>query len=179
MLEKKFVFKHSLVVGIIFVVMMVVMAAPVYGKSKVKKRRPAKPKITSVKASGNTIKVKIKKVKTARKYQIAFKQQNAGRWTKKKNKKAVYTIKKCRYAMKYQVKEGTQPGDQVSFKNRGIIDKNSPSYRGDHTIRFVVEIPQKLSDEQKRMLRAFEETLTDKNYTKKNSFFEKVKKIFR
>ena len=81
--------------------------------------------------------------------------------------------------MKYQVKEGTQPGDQVSFKNRGIVDKNSPSYRGDHTIRFVVEIPQKLSDEQKRMLRAFEETLTDKNYTKKNSFFEKVKKIFR
>ena len=80
---------------------------------------------------------------------------------------------------KYQIKEGTQPGDQVSFKNKGIIDKNTPSLRGDHTIRFVVEIPTKLSEEQKKMLRSFEQSLTDKNYAKKNSFFENLKKIFR
>ena len=80
---------------------------------------------------------------------------------------------------KYQIKEGTQPGDQVTFKNKGITDKNTPSLRGDHTIRFVVEIPTKLSEEQKKMLRSFEQSLTDKNYTKKNSFFENLKKIFR
>lgn len=81
--------------------------------------------------------------------------------------------------MKYQVKEGTQPGDQVTFKSRGIVDKNTPSYRGDHTVRFVIEIPTKLSEEQKKLLKSFEASLTDKNYQKKNSFFEKVKKIFR
>jgi molecular chaperone DnaJ len=81
--------------------------------------------------------------------------------------------------MKHQVKEGTQPGDQVTFKNRGIVDKNTPSYRGDHTVRFVIEIPTKLSDEQKKLLKSFEASLTEKNYMKKNSFFEKVKKIFR
>ena len=54
--------------------------------------------------------------------------------------------------MKYTVKDGTQPGDQVSFKSRGITDKNTPSIRGDHTVRFVVEIPTKLSEEQKRLL---------------------------
>ena len=81
--------------------------------------------------------------------------------------------------MKHQVKEGTQPGDQVTFKSRGIVDKNTPSYRGDHTVRFVIEIPTKLSEEQKKLLKSFEASLTDKNYQKKNSFFEKVKKIFR
>lgn len=81
--------------------------------------------------------------------------------------------------MQYHVKEGTQPGDQVSFKNRGIIDKNTPSVRGEHTIRFVVEIPTKLSEEQKRLLRSFESSLSDKNYQKKNSFFDKVKSIFK
>ena len=81
--------------------------------------------------------------------------------------------------MKYQIKEGTQPGDQVTFKSRGIVDKNTPSYRGDHTVRFVIEIPTKLSEEQKKLLKSFEASLTDKNYQKKNSFFEKVKKIFR
>ena len=81
--------------------------------------------------------------------------------------------------MQYHVKEGTQPGDQVSFKNRGIIDKNTPSVRGEHTIRFVVEIPTKLSEEQKRLLRSFESSLSDKNYQRKNSFFDKVKSIFK
>lgn len=81
--------------------------------------------------------------------------------------------------MKHQVKEGTQPGDQVTFKSRGIVDKNTPSYRGDHTVRFVIEIPTKLSEDQKKLLKSFEASLTDKNYQKKNSFFEKVKKIFR
>ena len=81
--------------------------------------------------------------------------------------------------MKHQIKEGTQPGDQVTFKSRGIVDKNTPSYRGDHTVRFVIEIPTKLSEEQKKLLKSFEASLTDKNYQKKNSFFEKVKKIFR
>lgn len=81
--------------------------------------------------------------------------------------------------MSYHVKDGTQPGDQVSFKNRGITDKNTPSIRGEHTVRFVVEIPTKLSEEQKKLLKAFDSSLSDKNYAKKNSFFEKVKNIFK
>ena len=79
----------------------------------------------------------------------------------------------------YTVKEGTQPGDTHTFKNKGITDKNSPSYRGDHTVKFVVEIPTRLSEEQKRLLRAFDSSLSEKNYAKKNSFFEKVKGIFK
>lgn len=81
--------------------------------------------------------------------------------------------------LSYQVKEGTQPGDTHTFKNKGITDKNSPSYRGDHTVKFVVEVPTRLSEEQKKLLRAFDASLTEKNYAKKNSFFEKVKGIFK
>ncbi len=81
--------------------------------------------------------------------------------------------------MKYQVKEGTQPGDQQTFKNRGITDKNTPSIRGDHTVRFVIEIPTKLNDSQKKLLKQFEASLTEKNYAKKNTFFENLKKIFK
>ena len=81
--------------------------------------------------------------------------------------------------VRYQVKEGTQPGDTHSFKNKGIQDKNNPSIRGDHTVRFVIEIPTKLTEDQKKKLRDFDASLTDRNYAKRNSFFEKVKGFFK
>ena len=67
----------------------------------------------------------------------------------------------------------------MCFKNKGIQDKNNPSMRGDHTVRFVIEIPTKLTEDQKRKLREFDSSLTERNYAKRNSFFEKVKGFFK
>jgi len=76
------------------------------------------------------------------------------------------------------VKEGTQPGDTLTLRGKGIPFKNRAGVRGDHTVRFSVEVPVKLSDDQKQKLRAFDMTLTEKNYQKRGSFFDRVKSMF-
>ena len=81
--------------------------------------------------------------------------------------------------VEYQIKEGTQNGDTASFRGKGIPDKQSPSYRGDHQVKFTIEIPTRLSEDQKAKLRAFDESLSDKNYQNRNSFFSKLKGFFR
>ena len=80
---------------------------------------------------------------------------------------------------KYVVKEGTQNGDTATIRGKGIPDKNSSSIRGDHTLKFVVEVPTRLTEEQKNILRSFDATLTEKNYAKRNSFFQRIKGIFK
>lgn len=81
--------------------------------------------------------------------------------------------------MKYSIREGTQPGETAEFRGKGIPYVNSPSTRGKHTCKFIVEVPTKLSDEQKKLLKSFEATLTEKNYAKKSGFFKKVKDLFK
>lgn len=81
--------------------------------------------------------------------------------------------------VKYTIKEGTQPGDTYTINGRGIPNKNNPSMRGTHTVRFVVEIPTRLSDSQKAKLKEFESTLTGKNYVKRDGFFQKIKNAFK
>ena len=79
----------------------------------------------------------------------------------------------------YNVPEGTQPGDTYTFRGKGIPDKQNPNMRGDHTVKFTIEIPIRLTEDQKSKLRLFDSSLTEKNYAKRNSFFEKLKGIFR
>ena len=76
------------------------------------------------------------------------------------------------------IKEGTQPFDTYTIRGKGIPFKNRPGSRGDHTCRFVLEVPTHLNDQQKEQLRHFEATLTDRNYAKREGFFKKVKDLF-
>ena len=78
--------------------------------------------------------------------------------------------------VKYTLKEGTQPGDTYTINGRGIPNKNNPNMRGNHTVRFVVEVPTRLNEQQKAKLREFEAGLSDRNYTKRKSFFDWFKK---
>ena len=81
--------------------------------------------------------------------------------------------------IKHTIKEGTQPGDTYVLRGKGIPDKNSSSIRGDHTCKFIVEIPTMMNEDQKRKLRDFDSSLTDRNYSKSSSFFQKVKNFFK
>ena len=81
--------------------------------------------------------------------------------------------------VKHTIKEGTQPGDTYVLRGKGIPDKNSPNIRGDHTCKFVVEIPTMMNEDQKRKLKEFDSSLTDRNYSKSSSFFQKVKNFFK
>lgn len=55
-----------------------------------------------------------------------------------------------------EVKAGTQPGDRIRLKNKGMRYMQSDR-RGDLFVQFNVVIPTKLSDEQKECLKKFEE----------------------
>ena len=77
----------------------------------------------------------------------------------------------------YTVPEGTQSGTVFRLRGKGIQKVHSTSH-GDHYVRVNIEVPRNLSKEQKNILRDYEKTLSDKNYAKRKSFFEKLKNKF-
>lgn len=77
----------------------------------------------------------------------------------------------------YQIREGTQPGDTFRLKGKGIPFVNGHG-RGDQILKVTVEVPQKLSAAQKKILKEFEETSGDNNYPKRKNFFNKIKDAF-
>ena len=79
--------------------------------------------------------------------------------------------------MSYTIKEGTQPGDVIRIRGKGIPFLNGRG-TGDLLLKIVVEVPKNLSREQKKLLKDFEESTGDKQYQKRKSFFEKLKKGF-
>ncbi len=77
----------------------------------------------------------------------------------------------------YTIKEGTQPNDIIRLKGKGVPYLNGRG-NGDLIARITVEVPKNLSGKQKELLQAFEESLGDKNYQRRKSFFDKVKDAF-
>ena len=80
--------------------------------------------------------------------------------------------------VKYKIPEGTQSGTVFRLRGKGIQHLRS-SQRGDQLIRVNVEVPKKLSDKQKDLLKDFaKETGVGVNEQSKN-FFDKVRDIFK
>ena len=77
----------------------------------------------------------------------------------------------------YQVHEGTQPGDVFKLKGKGIQRLNGRG-RGDQYVRVTVEVPKNLNTKQKNLIRELENVTNEKNYAQRNSFFEKLKRMF-
>ncbi|MBQ9943613.1 MAG: molecular chaperone DnaJ, partial [Clostridia bacterium] len=78
---------------------------------------------------------------------------------------------------KLKIPEGTQNDVEFRIKNQGVQQLRS-AYRGDLVVRVRVEVPRKLNDKQKELLRQFEEVTTGKEYEKQKSFLDKMKDIF-
>ncbi len=78
----------------------------------------------------------------------------------------------------YTIKEGTQPGDILRVKGKGIPHLNGRG-TGDLLLKIVVEVPKNLTAEQKKLLRAFDKATGEKQYQKQKSFFDKLKKGFQ
>ena len=79
--------------------------------------------------------------------------------------------------IKYTIPEGTQPGAQFRIRGMGIPYVRSAN-KGDLYINVRVEVPKKLTDKQKEILRIFDESTTGKEYEQKRSFFDRVKEAF-
>jgi len=76
--------------------------------------------------------------------------------------------------VKYHFPEGTQPGQVFRLRDQGVTHLRGGG-RGDLYVTAVVEIPKKLTNQQKELLRQFEGTTSGSQYEKKRSFFDKLK----
>ena len=77
----------------------------------------------------------------------------------------------------YQIHEGTQPNDIFKLKGKGVQHLNSKS-KGDQFVKIVIEVPKNLSSKQKDIIKEFEGISSDKNYSKRKSFTQKLKDLF-
>ncbi|MBQ4100832.1 MAG: molecular chaperone DnaJ, partial [Oscillospiraceae bacterium] len=77
--------------------------------------------------------------------------------------------------VKYNVAEGTQPGTIFRLKGKGVPFVNGRG-RGDQFVKVTVEVPTKLTKEQKEILVAFDKSLSEEdNYQKRKNFFDLLK----
>jgi len=79
--------------------------------------------------------------------------------------------------VKLTVPEGTQSGTKHRLKGKGI-QRLQREGRGDQYVKLNIEVPKNLTKKQKEMLKAFEDSLEEKNYAKKKSFKDKLKELF-
>ena len=59
----------------------------------------------------------------------------------------------------YTVKAGTQTGTKVRLRGKGVPSLRNRQVRGDHYVTLVVEVPTKLTSEQKELLKKFDNSL--------------------
>ncbi len=79
--------------------------------------------------------------------------------------------------IKQKIPEGTQSGEQFRVRGMGIPYVRSAN-KGDLYVTVKVEVPKKLTDKQKEILRIFDESTTGREYEQKKSFLNKIKEAF-
>ena len=72
---------------------------------------------------------------------------------------------------------GTQPGDVVVLKGKGVPVLNGRG-RGDHRLLVNVMLPRRLTDEQRRLLAEFEAAVGEDTYRPDESFFGRIRSAF-
>lgn len=59
----------------------------------------------------------------------------------------------------YTVKPGTQTDTRVRLRGKGVPSLRNKSIRGDHYVTLVVQVPTKMTNEQKELLREFDRAM--------------------
>ncbi len=89
---------------------------------------------------------------------------------------ATLTVPTLDGKVELKIPEGTQTGSRFRLSGKGINYLRGKG-RGDQYVTVNVEVPEKLSDEQKETLKSmFDE---DKNYRRRKSFMEKMKDFLK
>ena len=73
--------------------------------------------------------------------------------------------------------EGTQSGTVFRLKSKGIVNPRGYG-KGDQYVRVIIEVPKKLSESQKDILRKFASESGEEIYQQKKTFLNKVKDVF-
>lgn len=76
-----------------------------------------------------------------------------------------------------RIPEGTQTGTVFRLRGKGIPDVNGYG-RGDQHVKVKVEIPTKLTEKQRELLRELAETMQERPKEAEKGFFEKMRDAF-
>ncbi len=87
------------------------------------------------------------------------------------------TVPTLRDKVSYKIPAGTQPGTVFRLKGKGVKSLKSSRY-GDLYVKVDLEVPTKLDNKQKKMIREMGEALDSDCYQKKKSFGEKLRELF-
>ena len=79
--------------------------------------------------------------------------------------------------VKQRIPEGTQTGTQFRIKGQSIPSLKN-GLKGDLILTVHVEVPRKLNERQKDLLRQLEQSLGGKEYEGRKTFADKIKEIF-
>ena len=79
--------------------------------------------------------------------------------------------------VKYTIPEGTQTGTVFRLRNKGIPYLRGNG-RGDQFVKTAVEVPKKLNERQKKILRDFAELSGDEVHEQRRGFFDKMRQTF-
>lgn len=91
---------------------------------------------------------------------------------------ATFTIPTLDGEEELELPSGTQPGEIVVLRGRGmpVLQRRG---RGDQRILVNVLVPRHLNDEQRRLLHEFDEHADEHTYGKPEGLFDKLKSAFR
>ena len=78
--------------------------------------------------------------------------------------------------VKYRIPEGTQNDAEFRLKGYGLASLRGGA-TGDLLVRVKVEVPKKLNEKQRELLRQLEDSLSGKEYEAKKAFAEKAKNV--
>lgn len=75
---------------------------------------------------------------------------------------------------------GTQSGSMFRLKDKGIVQMrgNHHNKRGDQLVTVKVEVPKKLTNRQKELLKEFADLSQEESHPEHKGFFEKVRELF-
>lgn len=76
--------------------------------------------------------------------------------------------------VKYDIQEGTQTGSIFRLRGKGIPHLRGNG-RGDQYVKVEIDVPKKLNDKQKELLREYAEISGDESCENRKSFFNKMK----
>ncbi len=79
--------------------------------------------------------------------------------------------------VKYHIPEGTQPESEFRIRGQGLPRVGS-TLKGDLLVHVKVEVPKRMTEKQKELLRQFDAISTGREYEGSKSFLDKVKSLF-
>ena len=77
-----------------------------------------------------------------------------------------------------EVASGTQPGEVITLRGQGMPRLQRHGH-GDLRVVVNVQIPRRLSDEQRALLEQFSATITDENLRAEESMFARLRRALR